>query len=298
MSGEQNVPSGIPRQISEATLRQLYITENLSIREIARKLNTAFRSIQFRLQKFNIKKDIDKIDNTRISNMKKIMIFKYGTECYMTSKKGYQQYQNKLLQNYGITNIMQLESAKQNRAQTCIRKYGVDHDLKAKSVRDKMKQTLLSKYGVDNSFKSKELMANSLSKRKTINGYLGNGRHINTKFGIIFVRSSYEEKFLNILLTNPNVNSLKYEPFIIKSDEIQYTPDFLINNNILIEIKPYRFIFPNETDNKFVKKIASRNQIKHNIAIKWASEHHYKYYLITEKEISKEWCDQNLILTP
>lgn len=64
--------SGIPRQISEATLRQLYITENLSIREIARKLNTAFRSIQFRLQKFN---------------MKKIMIFKYGTECYVTSKK-------------------------------------------------------------------------------------------------------------------------------------------------------------------------------------------------------------------
>lgn len=82
--------SGIPRQISEATLRQLYITENLSIREIARELNT------------------------RISNMKKIMIFKYGTECYMTSKKGYQQY-------------YAMESAKQNRAQTCIRKYGVDH---------------------------------------------------------------------------------------------------------------------------------------------------------------------------
>jgi hypothetical protein len=292
------MPTGIPRQISDVTLQQLYITENLSIREIAKKLNTTFRSIQFRLKRFNIKKDIDKINNTNKSNVKKTMKIKYGAECYMTSKKGYQQYRDKLLQNHGVTNIMQLESTKQSRAQTCMEKYGVDHDLKAKSVRDKMKQTLLNKYGVDNTFKSKELMANSLSRRKIVNGYLGNGKHINTKFGIIFIRSSYEEKFLNILLSNPNISSLRYEPFIIKSDNIQYVPDFLINNIILIEVKPYRFIFPNTNDNEFVKKIASRNQIKHNIIIKWANEHHYKYYLITEKEISKEWCDQNLILTP
>lgn len=292
------MPSGHPLKITENILCKLYIEEDLSIREIAHKLGTFFRPIQRRLQLYNIKKDKNLINKSLKRNIKKTMIVKYGTDHYMKSKKGYKQYIFKLKQNYNITNIMQLQSTKEQRAKTCLIKYGVDHDLKSPTVRNKMKKTLLKKYGVDNAFKSKKLMAFSLSRRKIINGYFGKGKHIHTRFGIIFIRSSYEEKLLCLLNESKHVHSIIYEPFIIPINNSEYIPDFLINNYYIIEVKPKRFIFPKHTDNDFVKKIAANNLLKHNAIKKWILNKEYKYLLVTESEITKEWCDQQLTQKP
>jgi hypothetical protein len=270
-------------------LTKHYIDENLSIREICAIYNISFQPVQKRLKVAGIKKDSLSIRSKINERIKQTSQIKYGTDHHMKSVSGYVRYQKALQQNHGVTDIMQLQRAKDSRAATCIRKYGVDHSLKAKSVRSKSKLTCIKRYGVDNPFKSKKLMASAVANRKTTNGYFGGGEIIPTRWGDIFVRSSYEAGLLKLLKQDKRCETVQYEH--INLVEINYTPDFLINNNIIIEVKPKRFIYPSQKDehNLFVQKIATKNRNKHKYIIKWARIHGFRYYLITEEFLNARY---------
>ena len=275
-------------------LREYYITQNMSIREIARLFSCSFEPIQRRLRAHKIVKSKSTIRETRIINTRRTMLLRYGSENYMQSAKGYEQYKRKLLAHHGVTNIMQKTESKLKQAATCLKKYGVDHDLKAAVVKAKYRKTCIERYGVDNPFKSRKLMASALKNRKIRKSYISTGQEVDTKWGRIFLRSNYEIKFIKLLEQSSLVKNVSYETITIMVGDRTYTPDFLINNKIIIEIKPLRFIFPKSTDNNWVSNIAAKNREKHYTIIKWAYSNKYKYYLVTEKHINIKYISKIL----
>lgn len=84
------------------------------------------------------------------------------------------------------------------------------------------------------------------------------------------VRSSYEKKYVDVINNDPSIYSFTYEPkkfqtFYIDSsmNERSYQPDFLINDNLIIEIKNGWNVTLPETKEK---EIAFKN--KHKIKYK------------------------------
>lgn len=267
-------------------LRKHYIDDDLSIRQICAIYCISYEAVQRRLHQSGIKKSKSAIRakiNERIKDTSRI---KYGTDHHMQSHQGYLQYRNALHEHYGITNIMQSRQTQEHYAATCLSKYGVNHSLKSGVVRNKAHQTCIERYGVDNPFKSRTLMANALMNRKTTNAYFGGGDWAITRWGKIFIRSSYEASLLKLLDEHPLVASLAYESIKIAYDQSTYIPDFLVNGRIILEVKPKRFIYPLISDNAFVHTIAEKNRIKHTAAIHWAHANKYKYYLITERQLN------------
>lgn len=52
-----------------------------------------------------------------------------------------------LMEKYGVTNVMQIESVKEKVRQTCIEKYGCSNPLQNEIIKNKVKETNLKKYG-------------------------------------------------------------------------------------------------------------------------------------------------------
>lgn len=87
--------------------------------------------------------------------------------------------------------------------------------------------------------------------------------------------SSWEVNFIKLCETIDNITSLIHEPFGIDYETDKphkYYPDFLVNNHIIIEIKPEAKTLDSDV---IIKKIAAENFCKMN------SE--YSYIILTEK---------------
>lgn len=71
----------------------------------------------------------------------------------------------------------------------------------------------------------------------------------------IYYQSSYERKFLEFCESFPKITSLQRVvfmiPYIDKSGKIRnYLPDFIINGNVVIEIKPESMLHYNNNEQK------------------------------------------------
>lgn len=96
----------------------------------------------------------------------------------------------------------------------------------------------------------------------------------------IYYRSSYEEQFLqfcednlekyNIVFTAANIR-IPYKDY--KNNDRYYIPDFIINDNILIEIKPKSLLY------------YSNNQLKIEALKTYCLTNNLKSIIITEKEL-------------
>lgn len=130
--------------------------------------------------------------------------------------------------------------------------------------------------------------------KKGIAGYFTSNK-MNQK---IFFRSLLELYYLiNYLELSKDVESFKYEPFIIKCDnKTNYTPDFLVNDKYVIELKSYRFIY------KQGGKVQKKFEYKKEQAEKYCINHKLIYRVVFDEEInfsyetlSKQLYDDNLI---
>lgn len=114
--------------------------------------------------------------------------------------------------------------------------------------------------------------------RKGIGGFI-TSKKINKRF---FFRSLLELFFIiNYLENDESVINYRYEPFrIICDNGSLYTPDFLINNKIVIELKPYNFIYKQggSIQEKFeYKKAQAEDYCKNNNLI---------YKVVFDKDIN------------
>ena len=92
-------------------------------------------------------------------------------------------------------------------------------------------------------------------------------------------RSLLELFYCLKLESNPKILEYKYEPFTITCDNGHvYTPDFLINNKEVIELKSKKYI-------KNVSGVLEKVQYKEQQAIKYCSKHNFTYQIIYDEDI-------------
>lgn len=97
-----------------------------------------------------------------------------------------------------------------------------------------------------------------------------------------FFRSLLELYYIiNYLEEEENVNSYVYEPFIIHCEDKRcYTPDFLINNQQVVELKSYNFIY------KQGGKIQKDFEYKRDQGVKYCQKHNLEYKVIFDEDIN------------
>lgn len=96
----------------------------------------------------------------------------------------------------------------------------------------------------------------------------------------MYFRSLLELKYILDVENDSNITSVTSEPFHIKlEDGSTYTPDFLINEKVLIELKPHNHMKwrKDSQDNRFEKEVRG--------AEKYCEEHGYVFKIIYDTDI-------------
>lgn len=127
-------------------LREMYITQNMSLEEVSKKLNIGKSTLQRKLTENGIKKGKKLwLEKVKENNLKK-----YGVENISQLKDVKEKKKKKSLERYGVENISQSDEIKNKKKEKALKKYGVENVLQADVVRKKIKQTNITKYGTEN----------------------------------------------------------------------------------------------------------------------------------------------------
>lgn len=112
------------------------------------------------------------------------------------------------------------------------------------------------------------------SMGRGINGYFFSIKN-NKQF---FFRSLLELYYCLFLEENERVINYNLEPFQIPIDKIHhYTPDILINNSYLIELKSYKYVKNVENQERFIKE--------QEAAKTYCASHNLEYEVVYDKDI-------------
>lgn len=113
-----------------------------------------------------------------------------------------------------------------------------------------------------------------------------------------YFRSLLELNYLTLIETDPRVHKYEFEPFQIKlSESSHYTPDVLINNQWLIEFKPYDHLRYND-DTRFESEMKAAQEYcqAHNLNFKLCYDsdikfdtRQYKRFLRDNPQIIKQF---------
>jgi hypothetical protein len=117
---------------------------------------------------------------------------------------------------------------------------------------------------------------NNVNFKRGIGGWITTNKY-EKRF---FFRSLLELYYIIQLEEDPDVITYTYEPFIIKCDDnTLYTPDFLINDCRVVELKSKKFVY------KCGGKILERFLYKVDQGKKYCNEHGYTYEVIFDEDI-------------
>lgn len=261
-------------KINKNELYDLYLNQNLSIKELALYYNMSITSIN-RALRYN---KIFKPKELSSKNSEKTFMRKYGVKnpsCLneikdkkkQTFKKHYncnhyfqtadfkkqakqtkqRKYKNENFNNrelarqtniitYGVENVSQLEEIKHKKRQTTIINYGVDNVSKAASVKQKKKETCIKNYGVDCCIRIPNMLEKIL--RKGLETKRKNGTFNGKEFIIIDnkkVKCSDLEKKVYLELIKKYTVKYQYV-----SEDYPFLCDFYIPEiDLYIEIQGY-----------------------------------------------------------
>lgn len=158
--------------LCEQDLVDLYINQNLNIKDICLLYDVTFDAVRYYLRKFKICKDKQtrnakqadtwhkktSDEMVEICNKRKeYCLDKYNVDNPMKTEAVKIKIKNTNLGRYGVENPSSLDEIKEKKKDTCRLKYGVDCVLSSNDIRNKIKETNLSRYGVENPMQSKEI---------------------------------------------------------------------------------------------------------------------------------------------
>ena len=190
--------------INRNQLYQLYIIDNLTISEIAFKLNLSIRTITYLLKREHIKKDRKAVTQTTITNNLK----KYGVSCTLQLEEVNKKARNTCIKKYGHEYSLQNKEIYRKVINTNLKKYGVTCTAKVKEFIEKRESTCIKRYGCKNPIQNSKIRKKSYETKKK--------RHT--------VNSSKPEKFIKEALEK-TFEDVKYQ---YRSKEYPFNCDFYI----------------------------------------------------------------------
>lgn len=133
-------------KVSKEQLYDLYITKNLSYKELAAYFKTCVGTIKTTLRRYNIKKP----QRLSLANHKKTILSKYGVEHYSKSKRFKEQLKQTNLKNCGYASNFQSPEWKKRMKEQNLKKLNVENIMQLSATKQKVKQTKLKRYGDEN----------------------------------------------------------------------------------------------------------------------------------------------------
>ena len=163
------------RQILSSITKDFLFTEHIekhnTLGKIAKNIGLRHtRELSAKLEEFNIpflnSKNSEQFKQNKIEAAKITSKKKYGYEFHLTSGSQIREKLiNNLKNNFGVTNVYQLDYVKDKIKQTCLKKYGYKSASSSHIIRNKVKNTCMKKYGVDNVWKRKDIIEKMKLKR-------------------------------------------------------------------------------------------------------------------------------------
>lgn len=254
------------------------------------------------LKDFNIDTSIKKVGHIIRERGRQTSIERYGSEHnFCKNHPSRKQWEQKLFEEEGITNVWQREEVKQKIKNTLFKKYGVYIPYHSNIIKEKGKQTCLEKYGYEHHMKSPEFLEEFIQSRIDKFGYYSVcDFYKNNNHGIVF--SKPHKKIVELLIQNNIDCKIEYIIKIGKEDYVEggnktlYEYDILIDNNKLIEINgDYYHANPNiyKSDdilNFFGKDILAKIIWKKDkLKLDFAQKKGYNIKVIWEYDIYNNW---------
>lgn len=140
----------INNKLTKEILLELYINKKMSTTEIADKYQISFGNVIYRLRKFNIPirslKEVANMPEVR-NKYKQTNLDRTGSEHnFCKEHPSRKEWEKRLLDEEGITNVFQRESVKEEIRKTNLEVYGFEVAAKSDIVKNKTKETEKIKY--------------------------------------------------------------------------------------------------------------------------------------------------------
>lgn len=172
--------------ITKDELYDLYIVQNLSLREIGTMFNVSADAVNRQTKKYEIKKSLSEINLKR----KQTNLEKYGCISPFKNKDIQNKIKQTNLERYGCENPAQSQEVKNKIKQTNLERYGCETSLQSEEIQNKRKQTNLERYGYEYPSQSQEI------KDKVQNKYYPNIlKYLSSKeVAEEFIKNKYSKK--------------------------------------------------------------------------------------------------------
>ena len=130
-------------------VQELYINQNLSIKEVSNILRIDRNFMLSIIDKLNLRKSQELITQNQKVKREQTCIERYGVKNSMQSSEVRDKAKQTWINKYGVDNPNKLKEIQEKARKTCIERYGVDHISKVDTVKEQIKKTNLEKYGVE-----------------------------------------------------------------------------------------------------------------------------------------------------
>jgi hypothetical protein len=187
---------------------------------------------------------------------------------------------------YGVDNVSQIESVKQQKIETCNKNFGVNHPMQSKIVMNKSKQTLQDVYDVINISQVPEIKERKRQKSLDVYGVdvVSKSKIVRRKMSISYIKTCQRKYGVNSTMLIPGIRKGWYKIKIYKNSDLTYQTKYELHfiefcniNNI--EIKngipiPYKINDENHTyyPDFYIPK--------YNLIIEIKSDYTYEKYKI------------------
>lgn len=133
------------QKYSAEWLKQKYIVENKSVKEVCAELQCSKTVLCKILKYYSLKKTLEQIEELSAS----ATIEKYGVKCCFLNTGIKEKIKQTNIKKYGVENYMQTEEFRDESQKSMQEKYGVDYAGQSRELRQRMQKTCLERYGVE-----------------------------------------------------------------------------------------------------------------------------------------------------
>lgn len=145
---------------SKEKLEELYLNQNLGMKDIAAQLGVSGDTVRYALEKLGLHKEWEQ----RMKVRAKHLLEEKGVDNVAKLKETKEKRRNTCLAKYGTPAAMQNSEVKEKRNKTNLEKYGTTSPMLKPEIIEKRRKTCLERYGVDNIAKLRDFRLKEMEK--------------------------------------------------------------------------------------------------------------------------------------